>query len=138
MVVEHAVPVALSPLVGRADERADVARLLDQARLVTLLGPGGTGKTRLAQEVAASSQHPDGASWVDLAGVRDPALVVAAVAAAVGAHERRTQDLAGTLTEPGPVRAGRQPPARSPDRRGEGEHRRLMATEVLAFLGRDR
>jgi predicted ATPase/DNA-binding CsgD family transcriptional regulator len=100
MVVEHVVPVALSPLVGRADERADVARLLDQARLVTLLGPGGTGKTRLAQEVAAASpQHPDGASWVDLAGVRDPALAVAAVAAAFGAYERRTQDLAETLAE---------------------------------------
>jgi predicted ATPase/DNA-binding CsgD family transcriptional regulator/tetratricopeptide (TPR) repeat protein len=101
MAGESLIPVALSPLVGRSDERADAARLLAECRLLTLLGPGGIGKTRLAREVAviAAPRHPDGAHWVDLAGVRDPALVVAAVAAATGVHERRSQDLVETLAE---------------------------------------
>jgi predicted ATPase/DNA-binding CsgD family transcriptional regulator len=99
MTREHVVPVALSPLIGRADERADVLRLLGETRLLTLLGAGGSGKTRLAQEVAvaATPEHPDGALWVDLAGVRDPSMVTAALATAAGVQERRSQDLVDTL-----------------------------------------
>ena len=58
--------------------------LLADARLVTLVGPGGVGKTRLAAEVAAGWQAPDGVWLAELAGITDPAEVPAAVCAALG------------------------------------------------------
>lgn len=93
------IPVALSPLVGRAVELADVARLLDEARVLTLMGPGGIGKTRLAQEIASgvASHYRDGVCWVDLTAARHPTMVASIVAAATGVHERRADDLVDTL-----------------------------------------
>lgn len=83
------LPVVSTPFLGRYDELADVVRLLrgDGARLVTLTGPGGTGKTRLALQAAgeASDQYPDGVYWVPLAALTDPELVLDAVAASLGA-----------------------------------------------------
>jgi predicted ATPase/DNA-binding SARP family transcriptional activator len=80
------LPRQLTSFVGRQRERAAIARLLDSTQLVTLTGPGGCGKTRLALEVAADAlaQLPDGAWFVDLASVSDPALVEQAAALAVG------------------------------------------------------
>jgi predicted ATPase len=80
------LPRRLTSFVGRERERADIAQLLGRARLVTLTGPGGCGKTRLALEAAsdALAQLPDGAWFVDLAGLGDPALVAQAAALAVG------------------------------------------------------
>ena len=80
------LPRQLTSFVGRERERADIARLLGRARLVTLTGPGGCGKTRLALEAAADAlaQLPDGAWFVDLASLSDPALVAQAAALAVG------------------------------------------------------
>ena len=80
------LPRQLTSFVGRERERADIARLLARARLVTLTGPGGCGKTRLALEAAADAleQLPDGAWFIDLASLSDPALVVQAAALAVG------------------------------------------------------
>jgi predicted ATPase/DNA-binding SARP family transcriptional activator len=80
------LPRQLSSFVGRERERADIAGLLGRARLVTLTGPGGCGKTRLALECAADalSGMPDGAWFVDLAGLGDPALVAQAATLAVG------------------------------------------------------
>jgi non-specific serine/threonine protein kinase len=83
---------ALRPLtsfVGRQREMADVVALLARHRLVTLTGPGGVGKTRLALEAAASAGHtyPDGVVLVELAALTDPALVPAAVARACGVLE---------------------------------------------------
>jgi predicted ATPase/DNA-binding SARP family transcriptional activator len=80
------LPRQLTSFVGRERERADIAHLLGRARLVTLTGPGGCGKTRLALEVAADAlaQLPDGAWFVDLASLSDPALVAQAAALAVG------------------------------------------------------
>ena len=80
------LPRHLTSFVGRERERADIARLLGRARLVTLTGPGGCGKTRLALEAAADAleQLPDGAWFVDLASLSDPALVAQAAALAVG------------------------------------------------------
>jgi predicted ATPase/DNA-binding XRE family transcriptional regulator len=83
------LPYPPTPIVGRLPESAAVlALLLDpEVRLVTLTGPGGVGKTRLALEIAfsASDAVPDGAVFVDLAPVRDPELVLTAVARALNA-----------------------------------------------------
>jgi predicted ATPase/DNA-binding CsgD family transcriptional regulator len=95
------LPVGVAAFIGRERERAKVADLVADARVVTLTGPGGCGKTRLAVEVAGdvASRFPDGACWVDLQGVSDPGMVATAVAAAVGVHERSQQALTDTLAE---------------------------------------
>ncbi len=79
----------LTSFVGRAAVVAEVARRLGQYRLVTVTGPGGGGKTRLAGEVARhlAGQFADGVWLAELAAVRDPAQVAAAVAAAVGIRD---------------------------------------------------
>jgi predicted ATPase/DNA-binding CsgD family transcriptional regulator len=84
------LPVPLTRFVGRERERAEVARLVLANRLVTLVGAGGVGKTRLAVEVAAAvaADFGDGAVLIDLSAVRDPALVPGAAARALGVEER--------------------------------------------------
>jgi predicted ATPase len=69
------------------------------ARLVTLTGPGGSGKTRLAQAIGSEllDQFPDGVFFVDLAPVRDPAYVVSTIAHVVGIREAAGQPLAQSL-----------------------------------------
>ena len=81
----HGFPAALTSFVGRAGAVREVAGLLDQYRLVTVTGPGGAGKTRLAGEVArqVAGRFADGVWLAELAAVRDPAQVAAAVAAAL-------------------------------------------------------
>ena len=83
------LPTPTSTFVGRERELADVTALIERAdvRLITLTGPGGTGKTRLAREAAAKSSDSfgDGVSWVSLAAIRDPALVTETIAQALGA-----------------------------------------------------
>jgi predicted ATPase/class 3 adenylate cyclase len=85
------LPVPAAPFLGRERELAEVVGLLerDDVRLLSLTGPGGTGKTRLAIEAAAaaSGRYPDGVFWVALAPLRDAALVVPAIAQAVGATD---------------------------------------------------
>ena len=90
MEMRSELPVGVAAFVGREREREKVAELVADARVVTLTGTGGCGKTRLAVEVAGdvASRFPDGARWVDLQGVSDPGMVAAAVATAVGVHER--------------------------------------------------
>ncbi len=85
----HGFPVALSSFVGRAEAVKDVAGLLGQHRLVTVTGPGGAGKTRLAGQVAqlVAGMFGDGVWLAELAAVRGPAEVVTAVAAALGVRE---------------------------------------------------
>ena len=80
------LPTPMTSFIGRVDDIARVADLLAENHLVTLTGSGGSGKTRLAHRVAAEvgDRHPDGAWWVDLVGVADGALVVAAIGRAVG------------------------------------------------------
>ncbi|GAA2453466.1 hypothetical protein GCM10010388_49220 [Streptomyces mauvecolor] len=79
----------LTSFVGREAELADIRGDLESARLVTLLGPGGAGKTRLSQEAAegAAACWPDGVWLAELAPVDDPAGVPAAVLTAVGARK---------------------------------------------------
>ncbi|HEX2090530.1 MAG TPA: adenylate/guanylate cyclase domain-containing protein [Actinomycetota bacterium] len=83
------LPIPATPFLGRDQEVADVVALLKRAdvRLLTLTGPGGTGKTRLAAEAAArSSEHyPHGVWWVPLAPLRDPALVLETARGVLGA-----------------------------------------------------
>jgi predicted ATPase/DNA-binding SARP family transcriptional activator len=83
------LPARLTSFVGREDELRTLGKLLGEARLVTLTGPGGTGKTRLAIEAAAqfAGQLADGASFVALASVRDALDVPQAVLTAVAAPE---------------------------------------------------
>jgi predicted ATPase/Tfp pilus assembly protein PilF/DNA-binding XRE family transcriptional regulator len=88
------LPNAPTALIGRQQELADVTRLLTagRARLVTLTGPGGVGKTRLAQEVAQQLSEPlqGRVRFVSLAPLRDPALVLPTVAQAVGVIQAGT------------------------------------------------
>ena len=83
------LPTALTSFVGREREIDDVQKALSGARLVTLTGPGGTGKTRTALEVAARAlvDFADGAFFVDLSPIADPALVPSAIATVLGAKE---------------------------------------------------
>jgi predicted ATPase/DNA-binding XRE family transcriptional regulator len=80
------LPAPATPLTGRERERAEVAAALAASRLVTLTGVGGTGKTRLALQVARelTGDFADGVAFVDLAPVRDPALLAVAVARSLG------------------------------------------------------
>ena len=95
------LPVGVAAFVGRGRERAKVADLVAVTRVVTLTGPGGCGKTRLAVAVAGdvASRFSDGACWVDLQGVREPSMVATAVAGVVGVRERPDQALVDTLVE---------------------------------------
>jgi len=77
------LPVQVTTFVGRAGELAQLTGLLDPGRLVTLIGPGGSGKTRLAIQVAAelTGRFPDGLWLVELAALADPRLVAPQIAA---------------------------------------------------------
>jgi predicted ATPase/DNA-binding CsgD family transcriptional regulator len=97
--MQNKLRVGVAAFVGRERERAKVADLVTGARVVTLTGPGGCGKTRLAVEVVGdvASRFSDGARWVDLQGVSEPGLVAPAVGGAVGVHERPEEALTDTL-----------------------------------------
>ena len=95
------LPLQLTSLVGRTDEIAATIDMLERHRLVTLTGPGGTGKTRQAVEVAGRLLHrfDDGVYLVELAAVSDPAQVPSAVAQALGIIEGPGRSLADVLTD---------------------------------------
>ncbi|HEY6793098.1 MAG TPA: LuxR C-terminal-related transcriptional regulator [Kineosporiaceae bacterium] len=84
------LPMELTSFVGRREELSDGRRLLSQTRLLTLVGPGGVGKTRLALCLAAGVRRafPDGVWLVELDQLADPRLLVQAVATALGLRER--------------------------------------------------
>ncbi len=94
------LPAPLTSFIGRDDDLARIDTLLAAGRLVTVLGPGGAGKTRLAVEAARRHRHEyrDGAWLIDLASVTEPAKVGAALLA--GDRAARRRDVRGPAREP--------------------------------------
>ncbi|HEX9036479.1 MAG TPA: tetratricopeptide repeat protein [Ktedonobacterales bacterium] len=97
--VRNALP-ALNRFIGRTRELDEIARLLAGARVVTIVGPGGSGKTRLALEVAAmqAPRYPAGAWLVELASVENSLALPQALAAALEVIEQPNQPLVATIT----------------------------------------
>src|SRR5687767_11026439 len=95
------VPRPLSSFVGRVGTLADLGLLLRERQLITLTGPGGSGKTRLAIELAerVSDQFVDGAVFVPLAPIHDPALIVPTVAERLGLQDSRGRPLVQRLAD---------------------------------------
>ncbi len=89
------VPAFLTPMIGRAEQLAGVASALTSSRVVTLTGPGGTGKTRLAAETAILADSA--VWWADLSAVPDRAAFLATVAASVGRGVASDDDPVGDL-----------------------------------------
>ena len=89
------VPRQRTSFVGRERELGSARRLLDCTRLLTLTGPGGSGKTRLSIALAArvGAGFRDGVRFVPLAAVRDPSLVPASIAQGIGLQDARGQSL---------------------------------------------
>jgi predicted ATPase len=95
----HNLPLQLTRFVGREQELGELRSTLRSARLVTLTGAGGSGKTRLALQVAADllEAHPDGTWFVELAGTAEPALVPRMVSSTIGIREQQGRLLLDTL-----------------------------------------
>ncbi|BDI30811.1 hypothetical protein CCAX7_28620 [Capsulimonas corticalis] len=99
--VNGRLPHALTDLIGREDERMEVAMRLRQSRLTTLTGPGGIGKTRLAAAVAneAAREYADGVWLVALEALSDGSQVAAQIAGVLGLKEEPERPLLQSLTE---------------------------------------
>lgn len=97
----RALPMPLTSFVGREDQLQDIRELLGTTRLLTLVGAGGIGKTRLALRLANEILHDyaDGVCLVELAPLAEPKLVVHAVRAALGLHEQPGQPPGQTLED---------------------------------------
>jgi predicted ATPase/class 3 adenylate cyclase/DNA-binding winged helix-turn-helix (wHTH) protein len=97
------LPSVANALVGRSSELSTALKLIARGdvRLVTMLGPGGSGKTRMAWEVAARAvdRYPDGVWFVSLAPIADPALVASEIARTLGVKETAGETLAVTLAD---------------------------------------
>jgi predicted ATPase/class 3 adenylate cyclase len=95
------LPQQVTSFIGRERELTGIKELLEGTRLLTLLGMGGLGKTRLSLQIAADvlEKYPDGVWFVDLAPIKDPSLVPNAVAKVLGVHEEPGKPLTLTLCE---------------------------------------
>jgi predicted ATPase len=90
IVRSNNLPIAPTAFIGREHDVAEIKELLDRHRLVTLVGSGGVGKTRLAIQVGAEllDQYPDGVWFVDFAPISDPELVSSVIAQALGMSQQ--------------------------------------------------
>jgi predicted ATPase/class 3 adenylate cyclase len=97
----HNLPVQVTRFIGRGTERAAVRDLVGENRLVTVVGPGGAGKTRLAVEAAGElvDQFPDGVWFADLSAVANADLVEVSVAAALGLRPEPGRPVIQTITD---------------------------------------
>ncbi|MFN8472223.1 MAG: tetratricopeptide repeat protein [Anaerolineae bacterium] len=99
----HNLPIAPTPLIGREKELAAIEALVrrENVRLVTLIGPGGTGKTRLSLQVAMEvlEDFHDGVYFVDLSPITDAELVVSTIAQALGVREQGSRPLLDLLKD---------------------------------------
>jgi predicted ATPase/class 3 adenylate cyclase len=97
----HNLPAGLTPIVGRSRELQEVSELLDSSRILTLTGPGGTGKTRLSLAVAENClpKFPDGVFIVFLAPVDDEMLIPSTIAHALGLREQGMTPVETSLKE---------------------------------------
>ena len=95
------LPMQLTSFIGRDDQVREAKALLSRARLLTLTGPGGTGKTRLSLQVAADvlDRFPDGVFFVPLSAVQDPGLVPSAIAQALAVQTPGSRSPLETLVE---------------------------------------
>ena len=95
------LPTQLTTFIGRQDELEAASRLLETTRLLTMTGPGGTGKTRLSLQLAGlvGDRFPDGVFFVPLEPVRDPMLVAPRIASSVGILEGGVRPVVELLTE---------------------------------------
>jgi non-specific serine/threonine protein kinase len=100
-VFKSNLPQQLTPFIGRQKEIAGIREVLRNTRLVTLTGPGGIGKTRLALQVAAESlrEYDDGVWFVELASLLDARLVTHTVASTVGVPEQGGRSIADAVVE---------------------------------------
>ena len=93
------LPLQVTSFIGRDEDVAEVKKLLEKTRLLTLTGSGGVGKTRLALQVSAEllERHPDGVWLVDLAGLQDSDLVASEVASVLGVRVGADRSLADSI-----------------------------------------
>jgi len=97
--VSSNIPVPLTSFVGREKELKDIAKLVSASRLLTMIGPGGVGKTRLAIQTAHASikKFKDGVCWVELVGLQDGSLIPQEIAQALDVREVSNQPMIETL-----------------------------------------
>src|SRR5262249_44911530 len=95
------LPPQVTPFIGRDDALAELATALREARYITLMGPGGVGKTRLALHAAAHTlpDYGDGAWCCELAAVKEPTAVLGALASSLGVQQRQAQRIEESLLE---------------------------------------
>src|ERR1700704_3411287 len=101
MATPNNLPSELSSFVGRERQLTELRQLLRKSRLITLTGPGGAGKTRLALRLAADvlDRYPDGVWLVDLAPLNNPRLLDQTVASACGVREEGRRPMVEVLDE---------------------------------------